>query len=80
MNIEQMKRAVQIQNRLERIAEATRRLNEPSTEADLMAYLGCWRAGHMPEQLPQPVFRFKQSCLDLLASEKAALEAEFAAL
>lgn len=81
MDIEQLRRARQLQARIERIDEAMQRLNEPTADSELSVWLTGYYRSEIPyADLPAPVRQFKAASLDLLASEKAALEAEFAAL
>lgn len=78
MNLRQLTRANEIHTRLRHIERAMDRLNESSCAADLMMYLAQW--GQEQVMVAAPVAQFQRSCLDALATERAALTAEFNAL
>lgn len=84
MKVETMKRAQAIQHRLKEIDEAKRRLQERYTLNEIAAFAGCYgdpSTGVLDQKcVPPAVDQFIRSCGDLLATEEAALRAEFDAL
>lgn len=84
MNIETMKRAQAIQRRLGRLQEARERWTYPSVLMDLGVYMAhteeSGAAWSSIQAIPVPIERFKRECLDVIATEEAALRAEFDAL
>lgn len=81
MKVETMKRALAIQQRLHELEQA-----RAYWDADRCGMYSFCEALAMhsrdikPDALPAPLARFKRECLDAIASEEAALRAEFDAL
>lgn len=80
MKIEALERGRRIQGRLKQLQE-TRGLWEDAGHLHaLESFLGMWGTEIKPDALPVAIARFKPECLDAIATEEAALRAEFDAL
>ena len=81
MKIETMKRAQHIQHRLRELKTAREYWEHPGVLHELSVYMAFngWEANRATA-LPAPIERFKRECLDAIATEEAALRAEFDAL
>lgn len=79
MKIEALHRALEIQSQLERPEKARTEWENGMSCREALSWIG-HRPKAMPEQMPSPIAAFRRACLDHIATEEAALNAEMEAL
>lgn len=80
MKVEQLDRGRAIAFRLHELKKARRLWEEEDQLGCLFAFFGAQSSMERSANLPLPIVRFKRECLDVIATEEAALQAEFDAL
>lgn len=77
MKVEQLDRGRVIAFRLQELKRARRLWEEEDQLGRLFAFFGAKAPMTPSADLPLPIASFKRECLDVIATEEAALQAEF---